>query len=75
MQTIDWLSFWYEAEAAQYGVVLAVSDVAYAKAKLYQARAQSGDPVLSGIQIRVSPEFPEEELWLVKERPSGEKIP
>lgn len=75
MQDIDWLNFWYEAEAAQYGVVLAVSDVALAKAKLYQARAKSGDPALSGIQIRVSPESPDEELWLVKERPSGTKIP
>lgn len=71
MQQTDWLEFWYAAQASQYGVVLAVSDIALAKSKLYQARSKSGDPALSGIQIRVSPVLPHEELWLVKETPSG----
>lgn len=78
--SINWLEFWYEALASQYGVVIAVSDVNAVKQKLYQARAKSGDPALSDIQIRVSPVSPTEELWLVrqhpqaKEAPNGEKV-
>jgi hypothetical protein len=74
MQQIEWLQFWYDALASKRGVVVAVSDVALARAKLYQARAASGDPALSDLQCRISPVLPSEELWLVKGTPSGEKV-
>lgn len=77
---INWLEFWYEALNSPFGIVVAVSDIEAGKQRLYQARAKSGDPALSAIQIRVSPVSPLEELWLVrqhpekKEEPDGEKI-
>jgi len=68
---MNWLEFWHLAAASQYGIVIAVSDVGRAKQLLYQARSKAGDPALSGIQIRVSPVLPNEELWLVKESPDA----
>jgi len=74
MQQPEWLEFWYAALASKFGVVVAVSDIEHGKQRLYQARAKSGDAALAGIQIRVSPVLPREELWLVKEKPSGPEI-
>lgn len=60
------LSLFYQALASKYGIALAVSDISQAKAKLYKARAESGDSDLSQISIHQSPSLPESELWLVK---------
>lgn len=73
MKDEEWLSFWYSALAASNGVVLSVTDVTQAKAKLYQVRKASGDPDLMALQIRTSPDNPDEELWLVKGPASGQK--
>jgi len=73
MQTPNWLEFWYQALATPFGIVIAVSDVEAAKQRLYQARAKSGDPALSAIQIRVSPVSPSEELWLVRQHPDKDE--
>lgn len=67
----EWLEFWYAALAARNGIVLSVTDVTQAKAKLYQVRKSSGDPDLMGLQIRTSPDAPDSELWLVKGPQSG----
>lgn len=65
MQTINWLEFWYAALHSQLGVVLAVSDPEHVRAKLYQARAKSGDRALEGLQLRISPILPQEEVWIL----------
>jgi len=62
---------WYLALASAAGVVVAVSDVASAKAALYRARHQSGDPILAGLQLRTSPDHPKEQLWIVKGAQNG----
>ena len=61
------LTFWYEALASKFGIVLAVSDPALAKARLYAVRKENGDPDLDAVSIRTSPLLPSEELWLVKQ--------
>lgn len=66
----NWLEFWYEAAASEYGIVVATSDVEAAKQKLYQARAKAADPELQGLQLRTSPILPDEEIWILKGPPA-----
>jgi hypothetical protein len=40
-----------------------------AKAILYRFRKELNDPTLDGIQIRLSPDNPETELWLLNQTP------
>lgn len=63
----NWLEFLYDANASQFGIVLAVDDPDRVKQALYRARSKSGEPSLAGLQIRVSPILPREELWIVKQ--------
>ena len=73
MDDSDWLVFWYSALSSEYGVIVEVTDIALAKAKLYRARANAADPNLMSIQIRTSPNDPRTELWLVRGNENGSK--
>lgn len=53
------------AASATYGLVVRVSDPYLARTRLYAARKHLGDPSLAGLQIRVSPDDSEHELWIV----------
>lgn len=63
----DFLEFLYDALQTPFGIVLAVDDPNRVKQALYRARAKSGESSLAGLQIRVSPVLPNEELWIVKD--------
>lgn len=60
------LEILYAALGETYGVVVATSNPALARQKLYQARAKSGDPDLAHLQIRVNPMLPDRELFVVQ---------
>ena len=45
----------YLALAEPIGLLVATSDVAGARARLYTARKLAGDPALAGLQVRASP--------------------
>lgn len=62
----NYLEFLYDALVSQFGIVLAVDDPDRVKQALYRARQKSGESSLAGLQIRVSPVLPREELWIVK---------
>ncbi|HUP79527.1 MAG TPA: hypothetical protein VM260_13330 [Pirellula sp.] len=63
----NYLEFLYDALQSPFGIVLAVDDPNRVKQALYRARVKSGDSSLAGLQIRVSPILPHEELWIVKD--------
>lgn len=56
----------YAAVAAEVGIVVRTESALRAKAILYRFRQEIGDPILSSIQIRLSPDDPDHELWLIK---------
>lgn len=58
------LEHWYRAMASPLGIVLRVSDMKRALARLYKARAEGGDPALKGLQLRRSPLAPQDEIWI-----------
>jgi hypothetical protein len=66
---VNWRSLLQAAIMARHGVVVAVSDAPSAKQRLYQERAK--DPSLLGLQLRSSPDDPDHEIWIVKEKPNG----
>jgi hypothetical protein len=68
----NWLELMYEALASEFGIVIAVDDPERVKQALYRARSKSGEPSLAGLQIRVSPLCPNEELWIVKAEPKDD---
>lgn len=61
----NWLEYWYDALASEFGIVVQVSDPDSAKQALYRARASSGDPALEGLTIKTSPFAPSSELWIM----------
>lgn len=65
-QQWDALELCYEALHSPKGVVVEVSDMAIALARLYKARKDSGDETLELLQFRRSPFKPEAELWITK---------
>jgi len=56
----------YAALAAEVGLVVKVESTLRAKAVLYALRKRLGDPALDVLQVRLSPDDPDHELWLVK---------
>jgi hypothetical protein len=53
------------ASSAQIGVIVRTNSTAMqARALLYEYRKELGDPTLSRIQIRFSPDNPDTDLWL-----------
>lgn len=54
-----------EARSATHGVVVLTNDPAKARATFYRVRKMLGDVDLAEIQIRVSPNDTEHELWLI----------
>lgn len=71
---LPWLEWWRKAYSQRFGIVLAVSDAKAAKTLLYLARQKLGDPVLADLQIRTSPDNPENELWIIKSDPKKDNI-
>lgn len=63
---------WYSALAARYGIVVETDNVERLKAKLYDARSKTGDPMLNDISIRPSP-FNKSQLWLIKRNPDAQE--
>lgn len=66
MNKFEMLEYWYAARDAEIGIVLRCSSPEHAKTLLYSARKFSGDESLANLQIRVSPEHPETDLWIMK---------
>ena len=54
------------ALTATYGLVVFTNDAAKARATFYRARQLLGDREFSTLQIRVSPDDSEHELWLLR---------
>lgn len=63
------ISLWYEALAAEYGIVVQVTEgsAELIRQKLYALRKENGDEDLMQLSIVWTPANPEE-LWIVKQR-------
>lgn len=61
------------AATAPFGIAVRVSNVYVARAVLYRVRKLLGDSALAQLQIRVSPDDAEGELWLVR-KPRGPEL-
>lgn len=59
------IEFWYQALAADVGIVITTDDPTRCIQKLYAARKEAGDLELDSISIVRSPTNPVE-IWLVK---------
>lgn len=57
-----------------YGILLQTSDPGRARAALYKARTEEGDPRLSTLQIRISP-FPDGDLVICHVAPARRRPP
>jgi hypothetical protein len=55
-----------EALTSTYGLVLRTSNPVRARAALYQTRKKLGDAALDALQVRVSPDDAECEIWLIR---------
>jgi hypothetical protein len=53
------------AASAELGLVIRTNDPVRARTALYSARLKIADTELQGLQIRVSPNDPEGEIWLI----------
>lgn len=62
----SYLSFWYEALSAEFGIIISTNNPEALRQALYKARREAGDPALDHMSIRISPLLPEEEVWIVK---------
>ncbi len=60
------LEILYQAMGTPLGVAYQVSDFTNAQSRLYKARADSGDPELSRLQIRRSLAGEDNVVWIVK---------
>lgn len=54
------------ASTAAHGLVVYTNDAARARAMLYRVRRMLGDITLKNLQVRVSPDDSEHELWIVR---------
>lgn len=59
----------YVANEAELGIAVKTNDPYRARASLYKTRKLLADPTLASLQIRVSPDNPNGEIWIFK--PSG----
>jgi hypothetical protein len=55
-----------EAKSTAHGLVVRTSDAYRARATFYRVRRMVGDIELSKLQIRVSPDDSEHELWIIR---------
>lgn len=62
----QYLSYFYSALGAKWGVVIETNNVPLLKSRLYVARREHGDPELSRIQLRQNPLKQDSEIWLIK---------
>jgi hypothetical protein len=53
------------------GIVVRTNDAAKARATLYRVRKLLGDVELGQLQIRVSPDDSEHELWIIRKTEVG----
>lgn len=60
------LELLYQAMGSPLGLAVKVSDFLNARARLYAARAQSGDPDLSRLRLQRSLMMEEDVIWIVK---------
>lgn len=60
------LELLYQAMGTPLGIAVQTSDFLNARARLYAARAQSGDPDLSRLQLRQSLMMEPDVIWIVK---------
>lgn len=58
----------YAASSSTFGLVLKTDDPMEARASLYHTRQLIGDPILASLQIRVSPDDSEHEIWLIRKK-------
>lgn len=56
----------YAASSAELGLVIKTNDPYKARQSFYKVRQTLGDADLAGLQIRVSPNDPEHEIWLLR---------
>jgi hypothetical protein len=56
----------YAALGAELGIVLRTNNPVKARATLYTARRTLGDTELANLQIRVSPNDSEHEIWIIR---------
>lgn len=54
------------ASEAHVGIVVHTNDVARARAMFYRVRKLLGDTTLDQLSIRVSPDGPDNELWIIR---------
>lgn len=54
------------ASTAEFGLVVKTNDPYRARASLYGFRTKLGDPELATLQIRVSPNDSEQEIWIIR---------
>jgi hypothetical protein len=59
----------YAAKDAELGLIIKTNNPYKARASLYKARRDLGDVELAKLQIRVSPDDSEGELWILRESP------
>lgn len=56
----------YAAIETPNGIVVRTDNVYRARAVLYRFRKELGDLTLAELQVRISPDDPEHELWLIR---------
>lgn len=66
------ISYWYRALNSPCGIELDVSDVIFARTKLYKVRSDAKDLDLEIISVCESP-FDPMKLWMVKRTPPNAK--
>ena len=54
------------AATAPLGIVVSTNDPYKARATIYTTRQKLGNPLYAEIQIKVSPDNPEREIWLIR---------
>ncbi len=52
-----------------HGIIIRTNDVQKCRQALYKARLTFADPMFDRIQIRASPDDPQNELWLILREP------
>lgn len=58
----------YAAISAEFGLVIKTNNPYKARASLYKVRRDLGDTELAALQIRVSPNDSEGEIWLLRQK-------
>ena len=66
MPNTDALELLYQALASPIGIVVRVTDIERARARLYKAKADARDPALANLQLRKSPLGEPDVIWIVK---------